>query len=232
MIDLTPYLNILGLPPDATWDQVEHRYRTLVIFWHPDRVSSPHHKAIAEEELKKINNAKYKLKQHWRDWQNRPRSSAGPTPSNPGPKTSDSETTKKHSGNRKQENRDARQNREDKNRKRKEKYQREQADFEAQYQQYESSRQKKYQKDTESQKLGERLFRTALFLSAAMVILGISSEALTNSWCESLKNQQESWTIRNKEASLLSRYQKQNHQAPCNDIKSTVNPFAPPMPPP
>ncbi|HMO23414.1 MAG TPA: J domain-containing protein, partial [Candidatus Melainabacteria bacterium] len=65
MIDLTPYLNILGLPPDATWDQVEQRYRTLVIFWHPDRVSSPHHKATAEEELKKINNAKDKLKEHW-----------------------------------------------------------------------------------------------------------------------------------------------------------------------
>ncbi|MBK9144442.1 MAG: J domain-containing protein [Candidatus Melainabacteria bacterium] len=75
MIDLTPYFNILGLPPDATWDQVEQRYRTLVIFWHPDRVSSQHHKALAEEELKKINNAKDKLKEHWRDWQNQPRSS-------------------------------------------------------------------------------------------------------------------------------------------------------------
>lgn len=232
MIDLTPNLNILGLPPDATWDQVEQRYRTLVIFWHPDRVSSPHHKALAEEELKRINNAKDKLKEHWRDWQSRPRSSAGRSPSNHGTEKPDSETTQKHSGNRKQENRDARQNRDDKNRKQKEQYQKEQTEFDAQFQQYENSRQKKHQEDIKYQKTSKKLLRTALFLSATIAILGITSEALTDSWCKNLKNEQDSWTIRERDTSLLSRCQKRSHLAPSNDANSAMNPFAPPMPPP
>ena len=49
---------ILGLEPGSTMDSIMRRYKRLIMVWHPDRAPTKEHKDFAEEELKKINNAK------------------------------------------------------------------------------------------------------------------------------------------------------------------------------
>ena len=218
MIDLTPYLNILGLPAGATWDQVERRYRTLVIFWHPDRVSSPHHKALAEEELKKINNAKDKLKEHWRDWQNRPRSS-----------TSYSQGSSSRANNAKNEN--AEKKNQDKKRADDE-ARRKHADFEAAYQHYASSRQERKEEEATHHRLGLRLLRVALIASAGLLVVGISSETLANQWISNLSHEEKSWTLSKREPNLQRLRVDSAQKSPIQERSNAFSPFAPPIPPP
>lgn len=235
MIDLTPYLNILGLPPDATWDQVEHRYRTLVIFWHPDRVSSPHHKALAEEELKKINNAKDRLKQHWRDWQNRPRSSTSHSQgSSSRASNAKNENAEKKNQDKKRADDETRRKREAENRRKEEKRRQQQADFDSVYQQYSNSQRGKEQKEVKHQELGMRILRCALLSSLFLIAIAIASEAITNGWSKSLKNENASWTISNKNPPLFERYTLYKALSKQSASHNTLseNPFAPPMPPP
>lgn len=188
MIDLTPYFNILGLPPDATWDQVEQRYRTLVIFWHPDRVSSPHHKALAEEELKKINNAKDKLKERWRDWQNRTRSSAShghSSASQPG--NARNEKAEKTNQDKKRADEEAKQKRESEKRRREEQRQ-QQADFKPAYQQYTSSKRDKIIEEAKQSVLGKRLLKYALFSSIILSLIAIASEGIAKQWTSAIRS--------------------------------------------
>jgi len=51
------------LEPEASTDAVLRRYKRLVMAWHPDRFPTEDGKKEAEEELKKINNAKKTLTQ-------------------------------------------------------------------------------------------------------------------------------------------------------------------------
>jgi formylglycine-generating enzyme required for sulfatase activity len=51
------YYRVLGLPQDATTEQIKARYRVLVSMKHPDNFSKPEQRAIAEEEMKAINAA-------------------------------------------------------------------------------------------------------------------------------------------------------------------------------
>lgn len=56
---------VLGLEPGSSMDSIMRRYKRLIMVWHPDRAPSPDHKEFAEEELKKINNAKDALTKHF-----------------------------------------------------------------------------------------------------------------------------------------------------------------------
>lgn len=58
-------LRDLGIEPGASWDDVTARYKLLVRMWHSDR-ARPEDKAVADQELKKINNARDLLKEHYK----------------------------------------------------------------------------------------------------------------------------------------------------------------------
>ncbi|MBK7748206.1 MAG: hypothetical protein IPI39_13220 [Candidatus Obscuribacter sp.] len=58
-------LRDLGIEPGASWDDVAARYKLLVRMWHSDR-ARPEDKAVADQELKKINNARDLLKEHYK----------------------------------------------------------------------------------------------------------------------------------------------------------------------
>ena len=58
-------LRDLGIEPGASWDDVSARYKLLVRMWHSDR-ARPEDKAVADQELKKINNARDLLKEHYK----------------------------------------------------------------------------------------------------------------------------------------------------------------------
>jgi curved DNA-binding protein CbpA len=49
-------IEILGLKPGASQEEVNHAYRDLVSVWHPDRfVGNPRLQKKAEEKIKEIN---------------------------------------------------------------------------------------------------------------------------------------------------------------------------------
>ncbi|MGI0135400.1 MAG: J domain-containing protein, partial [Candidatus Micrarchaeaceae archaeon] len=56
---------ILSLEPGAPLDKIIKRHKRLIMVWHPDRFPTEDGKKDAEEELKKINNAKDDLKNHF-----------------------------------------------------------------------------------------------------------------------------------------------------------------------
>lgn len=65
MNDLHKAYAVLGLEPGSSLESIMRRYKRLIMVWHPDRAPSPEHKEFAEEELKKINNAKDLLNKHF-----------------------------------------------------------------------------------------------------------------------------------------------------------------------
>ncbi len=65
MSDLQKAYSILGLEPGAPMDVIQRRYKRLIMVWHPDRFPNDEGKKDAEEELKKINNARDLLKAHF-----------------------------------------------------------------------------------------------------------------------------------------------------------------------
>lgn len=56
---------VLGLEPGSSMESIMRRYKRLIMVWHPDRAPTQEHKEFAEEELKKINNAKDLLTKHF-----------------------------------------------------------------------------------------------------------------------------------------------------------------------
>lgn len=57
--------SILGLDPGSSKESIQRRYKRLIMVWHPDRFQNEDGKRDAEEELKKINNAKDLLWKHF-----------------------------------------------------------------------------------------------------------------------------------------------------------------------
>ncbi len=57
--------SVLGLEPGASRETVQRRYKRLIMVWHPDRFTGQADKDGAEEELKKINNARDFLWKHF-----------------------------------------------------------------------------------------------------------------------------------------------------------------------
>ena len=49
------YYEVLGVPKDATEDQIRHAYKKLAVKWHPDK--NPDNKKQAEEKFKEISEA-------------------------------------------------------------------------------------------------------------------------------------------------------------------------------
>lgn len=62
--DLQKAFQILGVEPGASRDAIMRRYKRMALVWHPDRMNSEESRKDAEEELKKINNAKDVLIKH------------------------------------------------------------------------------------------------------------------------------------------------------------------------
>lgn len=56
---------VLGLDAGSSMESILRRYKRLIMVWHPDRAPTKEHKEFAEEELKKINNAKDLLAKHF-----------------------------------------------------------------------------------------------------------------------------------------------------------------------
>ncbi len=65
MNDLHTAYSVLGLEPGSSMDIIQRRYKRLIMVWHPDRFQNAEGKSDAEEELKKINNAKDLLAKHF-----------------------------------------------------------------------------------------------------------------------------------------------------------------------
>lgn len=81
---------ILGLEPGSGQKAIQTRYKRLVMVWHPDRFPTEEGKKDAEEELKKINNAKDLLWKHFESGAHKatncvcqPSSTANPEPPPP-----------------------------------------------------------------------------------------------------------------------------------------------------
>jgi len=64
MNELHNYYRTLGLEPGATLEKVLEKHKFLSQVMHPDLIQFPKKKKQAEEEMKKYNNAKDKLKEH------------------------------------------------------------------------------------------------------------------------------------------------------------------------
>lgn len=62
--DLQKAFQILGVEPGASRDAIMRRYKRMALVWHPDRMNSEESRKDAEEELKKINNAKDLIIKH------------------------------------------------------------------------------------------------------------------------------------------------------------------------
>jgi curved DNA-binding protein CbpA len=61
------YIEILGLKPGASQEEVNQAYRDLVNVWHPDRfVANPRLQKKAEEKIKEINAAYEYIKSFYR----------------------------------------------------------------------------------------------------------------------------------------------------------------------
>lgn len=59
----TECFQALGVAPHASWEEVRRAYKDLVRVWHPDRFESdPHLREKAEQQLQKINEAYFALK--------------------------------------------------------------------------------------------------------------------------------------------------------------------------
>ena len=109
--------SILNLEPGSSKQTIQTRYRRLIMVWHPDRFTSPEDKALAENELKQINNAKDLLWKHFDSGTHKasgcecqqsaghgpdpgPKPGPGPGPG-PGRKTDDEEQAKRRDEERK-----------------------------------------------------------------------------------------------------------------------------------
>lgn len=55
-------LEVMGLPPTATWPEVQARFRSLTAKWHPDKHKDPEDKARAEKMFKQVSAAYETLK--------------------------------------------------------------------------------------------------------------------------------------------------------------------------
>lgn len=84
MNDLQQAYFDLGLPSGSSLEAINVRYKRLIMVWHPDRMNNDDGRRVADEEMKKINNAKDVLKRHFDSGDHRDtgacacRSAAGP----------------------------------------------------------------------------------------------------------------------------------------------------------
>ncbi len=92
MSDLHKYLEVLELPPGASWDDVTKAYRDLIKVWHPDRFAHDDGlRTRAENKSKLLNEAVRQLRRHYRktqllkrsDWV-KPESGVEPSVNRPG----------------------------------------------------------------------------------------------------------------------------------------------------
>ncbi len=65
MNDLQQAYFDLGIPSGSSMEAINLRYKRLIMVWHPDRMNNDDGRKVADEEMKKINNAKDVLKRHF-----------------------------------------------------------------------------------------------------------------------------------------------------------------------
>jgi hypothetical protein len=76
----------LGVEPDASWEAIRQGYKDLVRVWHPDRFrSDPQLQNRAEQQLQRINDAYFALKNSEISGGRQPESEPQPKPADPGP---------------------------------------------------------------------------------------------------------------------------------------------------
>ena len=80
---------VLGLEPGSSLEAINQRYKQLMMAWHPDRWGRAAGKKAAEEEVKRINDAKDKLTAHF----NTRHKLSGPCACKPQPQSTAQETT-------------------------------------------------------------------------------------------------------------------------------------------
>jgi len=79
----------LGVDPDASWEGIRQAYKDLVRVWHPDRFQSdPELQHRAEQQLQKINEAYFALKNSHSFEGRQPEPAPQPEPACPGPAVS------------------------------------------------------------------------------------------------------------------------------------------------
>lgn len=69
MDDIAKAYTVLELEPGASLSDVNQAYKDLVFIWHPDRIPADNTRLRdkAQDKLKRLNNARSRLKQHLRD---------------------------------------------------------------------------------------------------------------------------------------------------------------------
>lgn len=65
MNDLQQAYFDLGIPSGSSMEAINLRYKRLIMVWHPDRMNNDDGRKVADEEMKKINNAKDVLRKHF-----------------------------------------------------------------------------------------------------------------------------------------------------------------------
>ncbi|HEY9790033.1 MAG TPA: YIP1 family protein [Candidatus Obscuribacterales bacterium] len=71
MSDLLKAYSVLGVEPGCSKETIQTRYKRMVVAWHPDRFPTDEGKADAEEEMKKILNARDLLLKHFENSEHR-----------------------------------------------------------------------------------------------------------------------------------------------------------------
>lgn len=71
MNDLQQAYFDLGLKSGSSLEAILLRYKRLIMVWHPDRMNNDDGRKVADEEMKKINNAKDVLKSHFESGEHR-----------------------------------------------------------------------------------------------------------------------------------------------------------------
>jgi len=68
---------LLELPPGASLEDIEGRWKLLANLWHPDKIDL-HSKETATRRLQERNNARDELRAYWRTYGKSPRPSLRP----------------------------------------------------------------------------------------------------------------------------------------------------------
>jgi len=82
--DYDALYRLLELPPGASLEDIEGRWKLLANLWHPDKIDL-HSKETATRRLQEINNARDELRAYWRAYGKSPPTFVEPPQTGPSP---------------------------------------------------------------------------------------------------------------------------------------------------